>query len=80
MTGPLRKVPKVGLEPTRPVRALDFESSASASSATSAFRILHAVMMAVSDFHFLVTTPDYSEIELRLRKIANRRGHFQSSA
>ena len=30
------KVPKVGLEPTRPLRTLDFESSASAGSATSA--------------------------------------------
>lgn len=30
------QVPKVGLEPTRPLGTLDFESSASAGSATSA--------------------------------------------
>ena len=30
------KMPMVGLEPTRPLGTLDFESSASASSATSA--------------------------------------------
>ena len=31
-------MPKVGLEPTRPLGTLDFESSASAGSATSAWK------------------------------------------
>ena len=33
-------VPKVGLEPTRPLGATDFESAASANSATSARLLL----------------------------------------
>ncbi len=33
-------IPEVGFEPTRPQRTLDFESSASASSATPAYYLM----------------------------------------